>query len=134
METYDGQVEIERTEKQRYLGFILSSKSDNMANISEIKKKSIWIIRKIFTRLESLHLKKYFFESGIILLNVMLLSSILYASETYYNLKEIEIRNLERIEEGFLRRMFQTSSGCPIAQLYLESGHVPARYAIKHWS
>ena len=131
METYDGQVEIEQTEKQRYLGFILSSKSDNMANISEIKKKSIWIIRKIFTRLESLHLKKYFFESGIILLNVMLRSSILYASETYYNLKEIEIRNLERIEEGFLRRMFQTSSGCPTAQLYLESGHVPARYAIK---
>ena len=60
----------------------------------------------------------------------MLRSSILYASETYYNLKETELRAIERIEEAFLRRLFKTSKGCPIAQLYLEAGHKPARFEI----
>ena len=78
-----------------------------------------------------MHLKKYYFECGVIFLNVMLRSSIFYACETYYNLKETEIRQLERIEECFLRKLFKTSKGCPISQLYLEAGHTPARYYIK---
>ena len=131
IETYEGRVEIEKTDNQKYLGFVLSCKGDNMVNINAMKKKSIWIIRKIFTKLDSLHLKKYYFECGMIFLNVMLRSSIFYACETYYNLKETELRQLERIEEGFLRKMFKTSRGCPISQLYLESGHTPARYHVK---
>ena len=55
----------------------------------------------------------------------------MYACETYYDLSETQIRILERIEEGFLRKIFHTTAGCPISQLYLEAGHVPARYAIK---
>ena len=81
-------------------------------------------MRNLFAKLESLHLKKYYFQGAIIFLNVILRSSILYACETFYNLKETEIRQLERIEEGFLRKLFQTSTGCSLAQLYLESGHI----------
>ena len=131
IETYEGRVEIKNTDNQKYLGFVLSCKGDNMVNINAMKKKSIWIIRKIFTKLDSLHLKKYYFECGMIFLNVMLRSSIFYACETYYNLKETEIRQLERIEESFLRKLFKTSRGCPLSQLYLESGHTPARYHVK---
>ena len=69
-----------------------------MANIDEMKSKSVWIIRNIFTKLNGLNLKKFYFECAVVFLNVMLRSSILYACETYYNLKEIEIRQLERIE------------------------------------
>ena len=53
----------------------------------------------------------------------ILRSSILYASETYYNFKENELRTLERIEEHFLRKIFKTTKACPISQLYLEEGH-----------
>ena len=57
--------------------------------------------------------------------------SILYAAcETYYNLKENEIRALEMIEEGFLRELFKTGRGCPVSQLYAEVGLIPARYEI----
>jgi hypothetical protein len=97
-------------------------------NIVEMRNKSTWIIRKIFNRLECMNLKQYYFECALIFLNIMLRSSILYASETYYNLKETEVRQLERIEENFLRKLFETTRGCPISQLYLESGHTPARY------
>jgi hypothetical protein len=131
IETYGGLELMNKTEKQKYLGFVLSNKGDNMDNIKEMKSKSVWIIRKIFTRLNGLNLKKYYFECAIVFLNVMLRSSILYACETYYNLKESEVRQLERLEERFLRQMFRTSKGCPISQLYLESGHIPARFEVK---
>ena len=128
IEWHEGQVEMGQTDKHKYLGFFLSSRGDNLVNINEMRKKSIWIKRKIFTRLDGLHLKKYYFECGLIFLNVMLRSSILYACETYYNLTEIQIRQLERIEEGYLRTLFQTSTGCPLFQMYLEGGHAPARF------
>ena len=54
----------------------------------------------------------------------------MYASETYYNLKEAEIRQIERIEENFMRKLLKTSKGCPIIQIYLELGQIPARYEI----
>ena len=130
IETYIGEVPMEETQQQKYLGFILSNTGDNMKNINDKKQKSVWIIRKIFDKLQSLNLRKYFFECAVIFLNVMLRNSILYASETYYNLKEVEIRAIERIEESFLRQLLKTSKGCPIAQLYLETGHQPARFEI----
>ena len=75
-------------------------------------------------RLNGLSLKQYYFECALIL-------SILYALETYYNLKETEVRQIDRIEECFLRKILKTTKGCPIAQMYLETGHVTARLEIK---
>ena len=64
-------------------------------------------------------------------MNTMLRGSILYACEMYHNLKESEIRRIERIEEVFMRKILQTSRGCPIIQLYLEIGQAPARFEIQ---
>jgi hypothetical protein len=127
-DTYEGQVSIEKTHEQKYLGFVVSNKGNNMANINCMKKKSKGIIRRIFAKLDCLNLKKYFFECAIILMKSLLRSSILYACETYYNLKECEVRQLERIEEEFLRELLKTSRGCPLSQLYLEVGLIPARF------
>ena len=79
---------MEETNQQRYLGFIISNNGNNMKNINGKKNKSIGIIKKIFNKLDILNLRKYFYSCGIIFLNVMLRSSILYASETYYNVKK----------------------------------------------
>ena len=103
---------------------------NNMVNINHIKKKAKGTIRRIFNRLNSLNLQKYYFECAIVFMNTMLRGSILFACETYYNLKQSELRQLERIEDGFLRELFKTSTGCPIIQLYLEVGQYPARYEI----
>ena len=131
VESYTGQTEIENVTEQKYLGFVLSSTGDNMANIREIKKKSIGIVRTTITKLNSLNLKQYYFECSIIMLNMMIRSSILYASDMYYHLKETELRQLERIEESYLRQVLNTTKGCPINQLYLSVGHYPARFEIQ---
>ena len=131
VESYVGQVPIGKTNEQKYLGFIISNKGDNMANIREIKKKSIGIMRKIFNKLNSLYLRSYYFECSITFMDSMLRGSILYACDMYYNLKEAELRQIERIEEEFMRKVLQTSRGCPITQLYLEMGQYPARFEIQ---
>ena len=61
-------------------------------------------------------------------MNSMLRPSILYA---YFNLKENELRQIYQTEEGFLRKIFKTTKGCPISQLYLEIGVAPARFEIQ---
>ena len=130
IESYAGKVEIGKVTEQKYLGFTISSTGNNMANISVIRNKSIGTIRQIFDKLKSLKLGKYYFEVGILFQKVMLRSSILYACEVYYNLKECEIRHLERIEETYMRKLVETTKGCPINQLYLELGQTPARFDI----
>ena len=94
IETFDGQVVIEKATEQKYLGFVLSSYGDNMVNIRHMKNTSIGIIRQIVNRLESLHLKKYHFEWAIIFMNCMLRPSKLYAAEIYYNMKGKEVREI----------------------------------------
>ena len=96
-----------------------------------MKTKSIGIICKIFNKLNCLSLQKYYFECAMIFLNSMLRGYILYAADMYYNLKAFELRQTERIEEGYLREIFKTRKGCPQSQLYLESGHIPARFEIQ---
>ena len=109
---------------------MISNKGDNTANIKEIKKKSIGVIRKIVSKLNSLNLKQYYFECSLILMNAILRTTILYAADMYYALKETELRQIERIEEEFMRKILKTSKGCPIKSLYLELGQIPARFEI----
>ena len=101
-EEYMGKSEMLEVSEYKYLGFVLSNSGDNMANIRYLKTKSIGTTKSILTKLKSLNLNKYYFECGTLFMKTMLRTSILYASETYYNLKENEIRNIERIEESYI--------------------------------
>ena len=114
VESYSGKIEIEKVTDNKYLGYTISNTGNNMQNIKIIKNKSIGTIRQIFHQLKSLKLGKYYFEVGLLFLNVMLRSTILYACETYYNLKESKVRQLERIEETYIRKLVNTTRGCPI--------------------
>ena len=131
IETFQGKVPIGKTKDQKYLGFVISSCGDNMANITALKNKSIGTIKKINNKLEALNLLDYYFECSIIFTNVMLRPSLLYASECYYNLTEKQIRHIERIEESYLRNILKTGRGCPIVQIYQELGQVPARFELQ---
>ena len=130
-EHFLGKVEIDQVQEYTYLGFVISNKGDNMANIRAMQKKSHGVIRKIMNKLDSLNLKHYYFECAMLLMNIMLRGSILYASDMYYDLKERELRQIERIEDNFLRKVLKTTKGCPITQMYLEMGQFPARFEIQ---
>ena len=130
-EYFGGKIEMQQTNEYKYLGFMISHKGDNMANIKKMKQKSIGVTRKILSKLRSLNLKQYYFECSVLLMNVILRGTILYAADMYYNLKETEIRQIERIEETYMRKVFNTTKGCPIVSLYLSLGQTPARFEIQ---
>ena len=46
VENHTGLVEIGQTDEQRYLGFVISNKGNNMAKIKQVKRKYICIVRK----------------------------------------------------------------------------------------
>ena len=130
-EQYIGQIAIEEVKSQKYLGFIISSDGNNLENIKALEKKSIGVIRTIITKLEKLKLRQYFYECSKIFMNVILRGSILYAGECYYNLTEYQLRRIEKIEETFMRKIFQTGRSCSNVQMYLEYGQWPARFELK---
>ena len=130
-EKYVGKIAIEDVQKPKYLGFVLSSKGDNLENIKEMEKKSFGVIRTIMIKLEKLKLRQYFYKCAKIFMNVILRGSILYAGECYFNLTENQLRRIERIEEKFLRKIFKTSRSCPIVQMYLEFGQYPGRFELR---
>ena len=121
---------MEETNQYKYLGFIISNRGDNMANIEEKRKISIGKTKTILSKLNQLNLQKYHFEAGKIFLLTMLRPSILFGCEAYYNLTEQEIRKLEEIEENYLVKLFVTLRSCARVQLYREAGIFPLRFQI----
>ena len=81
----------------KYLGFVVSSDASNVANILDKKNKSFSTIRSINNMIKGL--KTYTIQNGLIYMNSLLRSSILYTGETYYNLTKRQLRMIERIEE-----------------------------------
>ena len=127
-EEYEGRVPMQSVNSAMYLGHFISNRNDNMVHIQYVKGKSIGIIKSIFIYLNKLNLGKFNFECGIILMKSLLRTSILYSIETVYNLQESEMRQIEQIEEQYLRQLINTQKGCPLSQLYLEFGVYPARF------
>ena len=130
VETYEGKKAMEEVSEWVYLGCVISNQANNLGQIRNVKNKSIGTIRKIFGYLVQMKLGNYYFECSLIFDNVILRSSILYASETLYNLTETETRQIERIEESYLRQVMKTGRTCPLSEIYLSVGQRPVRYEI----
>ena len=76
-------------------------------------------------------LGKYTVESGIVYFKSLLRGSIVYAAEAIVNLKEKDIKLIEKSEEGSLRDLVKKECSAPRHLLYFELGIIPARYVIK---
>ena len=119
---------MKNVSEQKYLGLIILKDGSNMKNIEAKRNWAIGIKKQIQFLLQGLG--KYTFEGGMIYLNSLLRSSILFAAKAMYNIKKNELRQIGRIEEELLRKFFKTGKGCPLYQLYFEIGDIPARFAI----
>ena len=128
VETEGKKLEMQEEYEIKYLGFVISGNASNVPNILDKKKKSLGTIRSITNMIKGL--ETFTVKNGLIYLNSLLRSSILYAGETYYNLSEKDLRMIEAIEEECLSKIVKTGQKCPRVLLYLETGHHPARFQI----
>ena len=128
-ETFDHEHTLKDTIQTKYLGCILSKDGSNYQNVKMKVNKAIGIRNVIKTLIKNLG--KYTIESGIIYFKSLLRGSLLYAAEAMVNLKEKEIKLIEKSEEATLRDLLKTEFSAPRHLLYLELGIIPARYVIK---
>ena len=119
---------MEEKDSLLYLGYMLSPRGSNLPNIRHKNQKSIGTQNQIPKLIEPLG--PYRYESAFIYLQSLLRSSILYGSETMNNLKEVQWRELERIEESVMLKIFKTLRSCSRHLLYLEAGIIPARFQV----
>ena len=73
---------------------------------------------------------QYYYKTAIMMREALLVNGILFNSEVWYNISEKELRELEEVDETFLRRILKAHSKTPIEAFYLELGCIPLRYII----
>ena len=65
------------------------------------------------TYLEGIPFGKFYFEIAIILRNTLMLSSILFNSEAWYNVSKAELDLIESVDLMFLRSILKTPKSTP---------------------
>ena len=121
---------LEAVTSDKYLGDIISSDGKNTLNIQERKRRGYLAVNQINEMLNDLCLGKYYFEAGNILRNSLLLSSLLSNSESWYNITNKELSELESVDEALLRKILSAHSKTPLELLYLETGSIPVRFIV----
>ena len=126
-----GEQIMEEKQEEKYLGDVIATDGRNLKNIQKRVTKGKGIINRIFTILEGVPLGRRYFEIGIILRDSLLVSSMLYNSEAWYNITKSELELLESIDRMFLRKLLSTPKGTPKEMLYLEMGCIPFQDLIR---
>ena len=116
---------------EKYLGVVIMNTGSNSLNIQARVNRGYAAANQIIDLLEELHLGKYHFEAGNVLRASLLLSTLLSNSESWYNITEKELEDLERVDEALIRKMLYAHSKTARVLLYLESGNIPIRFILK---
>ena len=77
----------------------------NSKNIKARIAKGTGIVSKVMTILDTVRFGRCHFEIGILLRDSLLTSSMLFNSETWYNVSKAELDLLETIDVKFLRQL-----------------------------
>ena len=92
---------MEEKEEEKYLGDVISTDGRNIKNIKARIAKGKGIVSKILTMLDGIPFGKHYFEVGILLRDSLLVSSMLFNADAWYNLTSTELDLLETIDVSF---------------------------------
>ena len=130
-DTIDGEHIMEEKEDEKYLGDVISSDGRNIKNIKSRIAKGTGIVNKILTMLDGIPFGKHYFEVGVILRNSLLVSSMLFNCEAWYNITRAELDLFETVDLFLLRSLLKAPKGTPKEMLFLELGCIPFREIIR---
>ena len=68
--------------------------------------------------LQEISFGKHYFEIASVLRNSLFINGILWNIETWYDIKENDINELEKIDKRLLKRILNVPSSTPSALLY----------------
>ena len=123
--------DIEIVTDEKYIGDIVSCDGKHNKNIASLRSKGIGMCNEIVLILDSLCLGPFFFQVSLMLRQTMLISVLLFNSETWLRLTKDNIKKLESVDEMLLHKLLATPMSTPKVALYLETGCIPLRFIIK---
>ena len=100
-------------------------------NLLQRRSKGIGVVNEILSILNHLCLGVHHYKAAMILRTAMLHSVLLTNSATWLRLTSKDVRNLERVDEMLLRKLFETPISTPGAALYLETECIPIKFILK---
>ena len=104
---FKGTTLLEDSKGEKYLGDIISSDGKNYKTVAARKNKGTGIVNELFALIVELSLGHEHFETAILLRNTVLISSLKFNSQAWYGVRKKKVRELEKIDEQFLRKKLQ---------------------------
>ena len=98
---------MEEKTEEKYLGDVISSDGRNIKNVKARVAKGKGIVSRIVTILDGIPFGKFYFEIAAILRNSLLVSSMLFNTEAWYNITKPELELLETVDLQFLRSVLK---------------------------
>ena len=123
---------MDTVDSEKYVGDLVSNDGKHTPNILARRSKGIGVVNEILSILNHMCLGRYYFEAGLMLRIAMLHSVLLTNAETWLRLSSKDLRNLERVDEMLLRKLFETPISTPGAALYLETGTIPLKFILRY--
>ena len=112
------------------MGDIITTDGKNVRNIAARRSRGIGNVENIFTFINDVFQRPYYFEAALLFRSSLLLKSNLINSESWYNVTEADIQQLEAVDNIFHRRVLEVSSSTPISIMHLELGALPIKSAV----
>ena len=81
--------------------------------------------------LREVSLGQFYFEIAMLLREAMFLSVLLFNGETWLNITQAEMQELESLDKTLLRRIVSAPISSPVCSLYAELGCSPVRFLIQ---
>ena len=123
--------EMTQVDWERYLGDLLSKDGKNMINIKARGRKLLGVISGIMNILREVSLGQFYFEIAMLLREAMFLSVLLFNGETWLNITQAEMQELESLDKTLLRRIVSAPISSPVCSLYAELRCSPVRFLIQ---
>ena len=123
--------EMNIVDKDKYVGDVISRDGKHAKNVELRRSKGIGICNEITAILNDMCLGPHYFLIAVLLRRALLISVLLFNSETWLRLTKESIKRLESVDLMLLRKVLKTPISTPKVSLYLETGCVPLRYILK---
>ena len=91
------------------------------------KNKGYGMVAEIINEIP---LGQFKMEIGLKLRQAMLLNGLLFNSEAWHDINDVEIKLLESVDERLLRSLVGGHAKTPLEFLYLEAGAIPIRFIL----
>ena len=118
------------SDEVKYLGDILHKNGKIKATVAKRINQGYARVGQIFALLKDLPLGNLRIRVGLELRQAWLINGILYNSEVWHGLRDIDIANFVAIDKYLLRGIINSHAKVPIEHLYLEMGVLPLAYVI----